>query len=154
MSRNVVEMFAAAYPKGQAPSGGDFDSLASGPRNPRANPAPMGSRVGPPRRASQLRTPLTDVMEYYQEPPEVKTSQSIGAGSTTASKKFLAVLLIVFLGAFLFSSFAYTFSHAFTSKFGLQFFTDDGQPMMPVIVIHSLIFFGLIYLVLNVIRPC
>jgi hypothetical protein len=93
-------------------------------------------------------------MEYYQEPPEGKVSQSIGAGSNTASKKFLVVLLIVFLGAFLFSSFAYTFSHALTSKVGLQFFTDDGQPMMPVIVIHSLIFLGLIYLVLNVIRPC
>ena len=94
-----------------------------------------------------MRTPLENVMGIREEfmKREVKMSDS----SKQGVKKFFVILLIVFVGAFLYSSFAYTGTDFIFSKFGMEFFTETGQPSVAIIVIHSLIFLGLIYIILS-----
>jgi hypothetical protein len=105
-----------------------------------------------------LRTPLNAVFtESYANTPasEARSVRSdAGSGGGGSAKKFLAVLLIVFGAALLFSGLSYTFSHALTSKFGLQLFSEDGQPTIAIVFIHALIFLGFTYLVLNTIKIC
>lgn len=154
MSRNVVEMFAAAYPKNRSSGTNEFDTLGSNNTKSLPSHQPVNTNL------SQMRTPVMDVVKESHSAPlqsfNLPQQEMFSSGSDNSSgvKKFLAVLLIVFGSVFIFSSFAYTMSHAFTSKFGLELFGNDGQPMTPIIAIHAIILFIFVYLVVNVLKWC
>lgn len=167
MNRQVVEMFAAAYPKNKV--GGlakDFDSMgSSGPVPLPHYPSMVSPRSAPSLASSQSpstpqkRTPIEDIITegYGDRGSGIKSSGTkyqISSSQKNGFRKFLAILLIVFLGAFLFSSFSYTISDTIFSKFGLQFFADGGHPTMMIVVIHSLIFLALIYLIVSTLSWC
>jgi hypothetical protein len=153
MNRNVIEMFASSYPKNKlgGTSVQDFDGALFDP------PVPLQSHhyAGNPQRSKpQQRTPIQDVVEGYKSSSMSQASNVKVSSITNGMRKFLAILLIVFLGAFLFSSFSYTISDTIFSKFGLQFFAEGGNPGMVIIVIHSLIFLALVYLITSVFSWC
>lgn len=153
MSRNLIEQFASSYPRTKPESGGkEFDNFIG--NNAASKQIEMSKP--PPFARSQSRTRLSDVMESYQssgyQPPKTLKLGSDKSGN--AARKFLTVLLIVFLAAFLYSGFAYTISDTIFSKFGMLLFNDEGSPTIMVVVIHSIILLGLVYLVLNNINYC
>jgi hypothetical protein len=153
MSRNLIEQFASSYPKARPAGGKEFDNFIG---NNTASKIPPSSPSSPSFSASRSRTRLSDVMEpyqsEYQKPKMVKSLSSDKSGNST--RKFFTVLLIVFLAAFLYSGFAYTISDTIFSKFGMLLFNDEGAPTLMIVVIHSLIFLGLVYLILNNINYC
>lgn len=71
-------------------------------------------------------------------------AQSVKSGT----KKIILSLVIAILGAFIFSAIAYTFSDNIFGKFGVAFFAEDGQPKLPIILLHTLLFAILIFLAL------
>jgi hypothetical protein len=84
------------------------------------------------------------------EEPKIASPVRMSQEAKDSSKKFLAVLLITILGAFLYSSFAYTVSDSIARKLGMEFFNDHGSPGPVIVSIHSVIFMILIYLILKV----
>jgi hypothetical protein len=163
MSRSVVEAFAASYPNFKQKLGGtsvqDFDGMLLEPPIPLQHRSSAGSQGGAPMRnfpkpqqMPQQRTPIGNIITegYKSGGQSSDPKRQISSSVKNGLRKFLAILLIVFLGAFLFSSFSYTVSDTIFSKFGVQLFTSDGHPTTMVIVIHSLIFLALIYVITSV----
>lgn len=62
-------------------------------------------------------------------------------------KKLFIAILISILGAFIYSAFSYTFTDNMFSRFGITLFSDDGQPKLIVVIMHTLLFALLIYLI-------
>lgn len=153
MNRNVIEMFASSYPKNKL--GGtavqDFDGMLFQPPIP-LQKSGSGNGQKPPQKPQQ-RTPIEEIVTEGYRPGNIP-KQQISSSAKNGIRKFLAILLIVFVGAFLFSSFSYTISDTIFSKFGVQFFAEGGHPSMMIIVIHSLIFLLLIYLIVSVLSWC
>jgi len=157
MNRNIIEMFASSYPKNKlgGTSVQDFDGALFNPPAPLQTHHYAGSPQSfKPQPRPQQRTPIQDVVEGYKSSDTPKAANVKASSMTNKMKKFLAILLIVFIGAFLFSSFSYTISDTIFSKFGLQFFAEGGNPGMVIIVIHSLIFLALVYLTTSVFSWC
>ena len=125
MDRNNLELFAQSYPKAPARS--------------------------PMRRASPTRTPLGDVVSPTSQD---RPRQSMSPADKSSTKKFLAIFLITILGAIVYSAFMYTLSDKITSGLNLNFFAETGQPGAVIMLIHSLIFLVLIYIILNTIKWC
>jgi hypothetical protein len=101
-----------------------------------------------------MRTPLREVVSpveegFFSSPKKSIPKHTVSAATKDGTKKFLAILLIVFLGAFIYSAFAYTISDHLFGKLGVEFFSDTGQPGTAIIAIHSLVFLGFTYAILN-----
>lgn len=102
------------------------------------------------------RTPLNEVIEpvnaydsYTLPNYSVKSKESFWEANNQHITKFFIISLIVFFGSFMYSSFMYTLSDRIFSKYDIQLFSVKGEPSFVIIVIHSLIFFILIYLIFN-----
>lgn len=150
MNGNLIEQFASSYPRTKS-GGKEFDNFTGN------NTIPKHAEFSkpPPFARNQSRTRLSDVMESYSSPGTQNTPKlGMDSKSGNSARKFLTVLLIVFLAAFLYSGFAYTISDTIFSKFGMLLFTEEGSPSITIIVIHSIILLGLVYLILNNINYC
>ena len=133
MNTNNLEFFAQNYPK---------DSGSRSPSTERALP-------------QISRTPLRDVVEEgYHVKRVLSPKQSMSESSKQGTKKFLAILLITFVGALIYSALAYTVTDSLFGKMGIEFFSETGQPGPAIIAIHSLVFLSLTYLIINTIRWC
>lgn len=140
-------MFAQAYPNRSGP--GSLGGNGLGQMRPASPPA-----ARPFKAPSELRTPLGQVLEeHYTPPARVSAKQGMSSQAKDGLRKFLCILLIVFVGSLLYSSIAYTLSHNLTTRLGFDLFDDTGSPSSAIIVIHSLVFIGFVYLVIAVLEP-
>jgi len=152
MSKNLIEQFASSYPRTRPASGKEFDNFSGNmpPRQAVSDFSKPQSHV-----PNQIRTKLSEVMEPFQPPYQQPKTLKLGTDKGgNSARKFLTVLLIVFLAAFLYSVFAYTISDTILSKFGLLLFSEEGSPTFTIIVIHSIILLSLVYLILSTINYC
>jgi len=132
MDGRNIELFASSYPKADA------------------------SRLPPSRTIPGMsRTAIKNIVSdegFYSVQSVTAPKQSMSTSTKQGMKKFFAILLITLVGALLYSAFAYTISDSIFSKFGVEFFDTNGSPGMAVIAIHSVIFLGVIYLIVNTLR--
>ena|SRR5579872_3366115 len=92
-----------------------------------ANSYPQRSRI------STLNLPSNKIKEKYPQ---------------TKKRNLWKLILIVGLAALIYSSMAYTASNHIFNYFNIVMFNKDGEPSLLVQFIHSLLFAGIVYVIL------
>lgn len=85
-------------------------------------------------------------MDAEKPPPKKVLKQS---GTSSAFGRFIIIVVIAVLAALIFSGWMYTVTDKMFSAVGLHLFSSDGQPGIIIIIIHTVLFAILAWLILH-----
>lgn len=92
------------------------------------------------------RTPVRQAMDqYYIENYNVPMPSIKKATMNDGSKRLWMIIIITLLGAFIFSSYAYSFTDHVAGGLSMDLFSKDGEPSILAVAIHVVIFAIVIY---------
>lgn len=154
MDRNIQKEFYNLFPNGsenvettpanvKSPLRTNLSEIMNNPVQPNVSQLTYGHWSNQDQQlvAQALNNPAS-LVEGYRSAPV--TRQEV----KSAYRKIILAIVISCLGSFLFSALSYTFTDSIFSKFGYDFFSDDGMPKFSIIAIHTFLFFLLIWLIL------
>ncbi len=147
MDNSIQKQFANLYPSSNI----EYNNNSKTPVNDVINP-PIRYSLQQDLNQPEIRN--NAALTYGKWAEEHKQNSKEGFTPKQAIKpvfkKLLVTLFIAAVGAFLYSAFAYTFTDHITSGLELSLFNTHGQPSVTVIILHTIIFSVLIYIILTI----